>query len=71
MRMITPAILFTAFIVGCLDEDPPRPRPQPTQDDGKEDNPDLVLDEAPLPDEEGDTCGGSNDEKRADGSCLP
>jgi hypothetical protein len=69
MRVITPAILFAAFIVGCLDEEPPRPRPQPTDDSGKADNGDLVpLDEAPLPDED-DGCGG--DQKRADGDCLP
>ena len=68
--MITPAILFAAFIVGCLVEEPPRPRPQPTDSDGKEDNGEQILGETPLPGEEGDTCGGES-EKRADGDCLP
>ena len=67
--MITPAILFTALLVGCLDEEPPRPRPPTDISDGKEDDGELILGEAPSPDEEGDTCGG--DQRRADGDCLP
>jgi hypothetical protein len=70
MRVITPAMLFIALIAGCLDEDPPRPRPQPTDQDGKDDSDTggLVPDEEPVP--EDGTCG--EDQKPGDGdNCLP
>lgn len=68
MRIITPATLILAFIVGCLDEDPPK-KPVPSEG-GKADNAndDLELTPDGEPVEEDPTCGAR---KKGDGECVP